>query len=643
MAQIKKLAPEVIQKIAAGEMVDRPGNIVKELVENALDAGADFISISIMDGGKTSIIVEDNGYGMNREDAVFCFEHHATSKLTHFDDLEMVNTYGFRGEALSSICSVSDVILITKTKDEKEKTKVHIKNHAVQEISSCVGPVGTTIEITNLFSAIPARKKFLKTESTENGHIMQLFYAHCFQSLSVHFNLIKDEKTVFSCSPVSTILDRYTQLEGFLQAEKMKIIAATTKNDITISGIISNTMFYSYDRSDIFIFVNKRWIKNIGLSRALINGYKNVLPPGKFPRAVLYIALDPHQVDINVSPKKDEVRFLHPKIVEQFIEETITKTLKEMFTPEIKQEHAFFNHNFLTKNIIHEIRPLNTFLGAPTAPTFLEVRTAPALRAPENSENIEQQIIEKNVLKNEFNQESVIQQKIEITDLICLGQFFNTYILAHDHEKLYIIDQHAAHERIMFEKLVKNNNELLAIHLTFPLLITFKKEEIERITSVAHLFSECGILIEKFDETHVVINATPAGISQHHIEKILQEFVVFLKEHSTLEKQEIHDKILYQLRSMISCKSAIKAGDFLEKIACINYFPIYPWYQTVFVALTAVQHCGKLRLQIWRKNLREVRYFFIFIIESIVHRKKHKKNKVALFYRYVIISVVHFC
>lgn len=557
MAHIKKLAPEVIQKIAAGEMVDRPASIVKELVENALDAGADYVSISILDGGKTSIIVQDNGRGMNREDAVFCFEHHATSKLVTFEELETVNTYGFRGEALSSICAVSDVLLTTKTKDEKEKTKVHIKNGVIQEVSSCAGAVGTGIEITNLFSTIPARKKFLKTETTETNHIMQLFYAHCFQSLSVHFNLIKDNKTVYSCSPVLTILDRYTQLEGFVHTEKMKIIEPVTKNNITISGIISNTILYSYDRSDIFIFVNKRWVKNIGLSRALINGYKNVLPPGKFPRAIVYITVDAHQVDINVCPKKDEVRFLHPKIIEQFIEETITTALQEIFPQEIKQKSAFSNHNFLIKTPGVFTPPLNTFGAISAPPTFSVSHNLPAS---------EKQILEKNILKDEFDQDKITQQKIEVVDLICLGQFFNTYILAHDHQKLYIIDQHAAHERIMFEKLVRNNNELLAIHLTFPLLITLKKEEIERIISAAHLFSQCGFLIEKFDETQLIITATPAGISQYSAEKILQEYLVLLKENCVLEKQEIQNKILYQLRAMISCKSAIKAGDFLEKI-----------------------------------------------------------------------------
>ena len=560
MPKIKKLSSEVIQKIAAGEIVERPGNIVKELVENALDADSSVISISVFDGGKTSIVVEDNGCGMSPEDAVLCFEHHATSKLEHFSDLEFVHTYGFRGEALSSICAVSSVTLTTKTKEEKEKTKVVAEGGIVKEISSCVGPIGTKIEITNLFSNIPARKKFLKKETTEMHHITQLFYAHCFQSLSVHFNLIKDNKTIFSCSPVLNLKDRYTQLEGFERSEKMKIIGQETKNNITISGIISDPMLYSYDRCDIFIFVNKRWVKNTGLSRAIINGYKNVLPSGKFPRAVLYITIDQTAIDINVSPKKEEVRFLHPKTVEQYIEEIVSKTLQQNFFIQEKQGIPIFDH-ILTSNTFSQN---NMFPDStPNQPYFLKEQVQKPITNVENNPSV---LLEQNYEHEKQIAEIKIQQKIAIPDLICLGQFFNTYILAADHEKLYIIDQHAAHERIMFEKIAARNNQLLAVHLTFPLLITFKKEDLGFLLQATSIFAQCGILIEQFDETQLIITATPATISHHHIEKVMQETVVLLKEHTAFEKEEIRDKILYQTRAIIACKAAIKAGDVLEKI-----------------------------------------------------------------------------
>jgi len=354
MQKIKKLTAQEARKIAAGEVVERPANIVKELVENSIDSGATTISIWIISAGKKLIRVVDNGCGMSKEDALICFEHHATSKITTIEDLNTLSTFGFRGEALSSISSVSKVTLITQSENDKEGTLVELEDGKIVNQQNVATSQGTDISIKDLFYNVPARLKFLKQDDTEWRQIVNLFCALALSYKEIHFKLFHDDKLVYNCPPSSDLKNKLVQLWDHNFAENMMELDMTDPSttlslrsgrtgqkdthselpasrvaegisrdkpfeQLSISGLISKNNFFRYNRSQIFFFVNGRWVKNNSLSKSLIKGYLNVLPQDRFPAAFIFISIDPTQIDVNIHPRKEEVQFLYPKKIEQLI------------------------------------------------------------------------------------------------------------------------------------------------------------------------------------------------------------------------------------------------------------------------------------------------------------------------------------
>src|SRR5579862_4426000 len=293
MAKIKQLPPHEAQKIAAGEVVERPANIVKELIENAIDANATRIAVYVEDGGKQLIRIVDNGCGMDTTDAQLCFDRHATSKITHVSELETIDTFGFRGEALASIASVSVITLMTKEEHALEGTKVIVNANSITGINSVACVTGTDITVQNLFFNVPARKKFLKATQTEWRAIQLLFNAFCFDYPHIHFLLFSESKQIFNCPTSTNLKNRALQIwesqsllrsasyEG--QANNHLLDVHVTEKDFSLSGVISDHQYYRYDRSSIYFFVNKRWVKNQHISNAFIKGYANVIPAGRYP------------------------------------------------------------------------------------------------------------------------------------------------------------------------------------------------------------------------------------------------------------------------------------------------------------------------------------------------------------------------
>ncbi len=324
MPRIHQLPPHEAQKIAAGEVVERPANALKELLENALDAGATQISVYIEDAGKQLIRIVDNGCGMSPEDAQLCYKLHTTSKVTSIDDLEKIQTFGFRGEALASISAVSKVTLITKEQEAQQGIKHALEQGNITKETTVPCTTGTDIQVHDLFYNIPARKKFLKKRETEWRHIIQLFQAFCLDYHVIHFKLFSEGKQVHNCPPAQNLTDRLTQLWGHSSAQHMIPVEKQHKQQsVTVTGAVSNHHYVRYDRNHLFFFVNKRWVKNHTLARALLKGYLNVLPPARYPAACIHIEIDPALVDINIHPRKEEVQFLHPRIVETLIQQAV--------------------------------------------------------------------------------------------------------------------------------------------------------------------------------------------------------------------------------------------------------------------------------------------------------------------------------
>ena len=569
MPKIKLLSPIEAQKIAAGEVIDRPVSIVKELVENAIDAQAQKISIFIEDGGKKLIRIVDNGCGMDKQDAQNCFKKHATSKITHINDLDTINTFGFRGEALASVAAISKVTLVTKLKDASEGIKISVIDGIIGDAKPVPANTGTDIAVQDVFYNIPARKKFLKKQETEWRHIMLLFQAFCLNYPSIHFSLFKEGKQILNCPPVKTISATMVQLFGANTAHSMLPIDAQ-RNDNTVSlvGLISNHQQFRYDRNNIFFFVNKRWVKNSKLTSALLKGYKNVLPHGKYPTACITISVDPTLVDINIHPRKEEVKFMHPRIVEQLITQTVTQQLEQNISTHINHGPRATSTNKFTPfdfNTLHTAQKNSTHTKTTRLPQDFVT--------PQNSTIAKTQLLTP-VKNNSIYQKNTVtpsqptlfehtQQKK--SDYHLIGHYHKTYILIEQKDGLFLIDQHAAHERILYELFEKNFQKVASTALVFPQIINISQENMHSIEPHLSIFKKNGIMIEPFGKTQLIIQATPSHVKNIALEDVVKQVISWINEYQHIQPDEFFTVINEKLRAQMACKAAIKAGDSLTR------------------------------------------------------------------------------
>src|ERR1700723_2681054 len=344
MSRIRILAENVANKIAAGEVVERPASVVKELLENAIDAGARSIRIETESGGKRLIRVTDDGCGMNNDDALLAFERHATSKLRTADDLLSISTLGFRGEALPSIASVSRLILETRDAEDNEGIRVEFAGGKLVSVKPAGVPVGTSISVSDIFYAVPARRKFLKTETTELGHIASLVTHYALAHPETHFLLKTPSQLIVDCAPVGTLSERVYQLFGRQALEELTeippnqrpVASVVADSDpegdlqaatLGVSGFASRPEVQRSNRNGIYIFVNRRLVRDRLLLHAIHEAYRNVTPPGGFPGVLLFLEMDCQEVDVNVHPAKIEVRFRHPQFVHDFTRDTLRHAL----------------------------------------------------------------------------------------------------------------------------------------------------------------------------------------------------------------------------------------------------------------------------------------------------------------------------
>ena len=575
MTKIKQLPPHEAQKIAAGQVVERPANIVKELIENALDAQATQISLYIEDGGKKLIRVIDNGYGMNSDDAQLCFAKHATSKITSVEQLETINTFGFRGEALASIAAVGKVTLLTKQSDTQQGTKIiieggHIKDHT---ITAC--KTGTDIAIHNLFYNIPARQKFLKKTQTEWRHIQQLFHAFCFAHPSIHFKLFSEDKPIYNYptaqfdereSHTNNIISRCTQIWEHNQAQHMLAINAEHSNTLKITGAISNHQHYRYNRNGILFFVNKRWIKNYSLSSALLKGYLNVIPPGRYPMAIINITVDPTTVDINIHPRKEEVKFIHPRRVEQLIKNAIKEVLEENLSNQIKQPVDFVPQ---TKNFGFDVPHTSPSFAYPHQPT------PPFAATPtkqEKKSTLPFEITHNKQFETKEYEQTIIQpqtpninQTTSTTSYNLIGQYKKTYLLIEKETGLFLIDQHAAQERILYELFSTRFQDIATTKLIFPQIINTTQDNIQTLEPHLTIFHRNGIGIEQFGTNQLKIESTPVHLKGQSLEDLVQQVIAWIQEYQSLDSDKFFNTINEKLHAQMACKAAVKAGDVLTQ------------------------------------------------------------------------------
>ncbi len=560
MGIIKRLSFHEAQKIAAGEVVERPANIVKELIENALDAHATHITLYIQDGGRELIRCVDNGCGMSAEDVLMSIEHHATSKLSTIADLESLETFGFRGEALSSISSVSTMSIATQQHGAQEGIQISLEYGALiqQEVASLA--CGTDIIITNIFSNIPARRKFLKTRETEWRAIYTLVQAIALAHQHISFMLYHDKQVILTARATDSLKERIAQIfDRNFSSQFLECSRHEPKSNIAISGGITHYQYQRYDRNQQFFFVNKRWIKNYKLGQALTKGFQNIMPPGKHPAGVIFIDLPLAEVDINVHPRKEEVSFLHPRLVELSIEKMIQQKLEDSTADRIQ----IYARQQETVKPAQSIAAPQVDSACNTTPSslFSNVQSARLEYAP----TFPSIPFQKPEIQQTFQPLEDVSFP-EKNNYTVIGQLLKTYLLLETAEGLLIIDQHAAHESVLYEQFSLASNEADRIQLLFPEIIQLNASDQKLILRSIPELNRLGITLEPTGETSVAIIETPLHLKNYNLTDLVYDLLAWIHESSTIDTDVWSNKISKKLYAMMACKAAVKAGDELSTL-----------------------------------------------------------------------------
>ncbi|OSX53685.1 DNA mismatch repair endonuclease MutL [Anoxybacillus ayderensis] len=565
MGKIRKLDDALANKIAAGEVVERPASVVKELVENAIDAHSTIIEVQLEEAGLAKIRVVDNGDGLEEEDCFLAFERHATSKIKDEADLFRIRTLGFRGEALPSIASVSHLELKTST-GEGPGTLLILKGGELVQNGRTSSRKGTDITVSHLFFNTPARLKYMKTIHTELGHVVDVMNRLALAHPHISFRLTHNGKQLFYTNGNGDVRQVLAAIYGFDVAKKMVAIHAETL-DFTIDGYVALPEVTRASRNYMTTIVNGRYIKNYPLYKAIEEGYHTLLPIGRHPIAFLNIVMDPLLVDVNVHPAKLEVRFSKEGELNELVQQTIRQAFqKKTLIPEVtapraektKTEQQTFSFEHIVKES-HIVPPRTTISHHEQGEKkeermVLEEREERVYEKDTKPIDVEP-IVENKHVADEANQE-------RIPPLYPIGQMHGTYILAQNENGLYIIDQHAAQERIKYEyfreKLATVTNELQP--LLIPLTLTYSSSEYVLIESYREQLAACGVFLEPFGHNSFIVRSHPQWFPKGEEATIIEEMI---KQVLTMKKVDIK-QLREKAAIMMSCKQSIKANQFLR-------------------------------------------------------------------------------
>lgn len=572
--KIFQMPDALANKIAAGEVVERPSSVVKELVENSIDAGSSWIKVELNEAGLEEIKIIDNGEGMAEDDVERAFLRHATSKIRNESDLFHVNTLGFRGEALASIASVSRLTIKTSQGDSAG-TFLSLEGGVVKERGKSDARQGTEITVSDLFYNTPARLKYMKTLHTELGHITDLLNRLALSHPEVRFEATHNGKPLFRTPGTGDMLQVISQIYGMGVARKMLPIEGETL-DFKISGYIAKPEITRASRNYISIILNGRYIKSIPLSQAIIRGYHTLLPIGRSPIAVIKIDMDPILVDVNVHPTKLEARFSKDKELFGLVEKLIQNTFRQTrLIPEIVQkpvekpkqsfQHAFdFNkNNNMLKETVDTTKQLDKF------PSYKTENSPEHVMENILVEEIESNELEENVSdKREINDdilvvnEEIIPSRERVPTMYPIGQLHGTYILAQNENGFYMIDQHAAQERIKYEffkkKLGRTSNEVQ--ELLIPLTFEFSKQESIFIEHYKNELEKVGLFFEDFGNQTYIIRSYPNWFPKGFEEEVIREMIEQIMQDEKINVESIREEAAI----LMSCKRSIKANHYLN-------------------------------------------------------------------------------
>lgn len=559
MSNIKVLSDNIINKIAAGEVVERPSSVVKELVENSIDSGAKNISVEIKGGGISYIRISDDGCGIKYDEVETAFLRHATSKISNEEDLSKISSLGFRGEALASIACVSKVEMITRTKDEEFGCIIKMDGGAVTDKNETGSPCGTIITVCNLFYNTPARLKFLKTESRETIYITNIMENMALSHPEIAFKYKNNDKFIFNTNGDNNLKSVIMSLFGRNTASNVLEINSSGAL-IGMHGYIGNSKIARGSRSLQSLFINGRYIKSRTVNAAIEAAYKSMITINKFPVYFIHLVVNPEFIDVNVHPSKMEIKFQD----EQEVFRAVYKCIRESITasdyvPDYSEEHedkSIFKPNVETKSInavqnyMKEVKDYDNTaadkipdnINATNNDTYIHTseKIADSEVAHESSENFE---------------------ICKIEPLSIVGQVHFTYIVAEGENEVYLIDQHAAHERVFYEKYMNDyeKSEIRSQILLAPIVVNMSAGQIENVMDNKESFKKIGFDIEEFGDDSLIIRSVPLLYGNPDYKKMFFEIV----DESELDKGNLLNcinKVIYTM----ACKSAVKAGDKLN-------------------------------------------------------------------------------
>jgi DNA mismatch repair protein MutL len=612
MGRIRILSDNVANKIAAGEVVERPASVVKELLENSLDAGAFDIRIDAENAGRRLLRIQDDGGGMLRDDALLAFERHATSKLSDVKDLLAISTLGFRGEALPSIASVSRLLLETRSAGEQTGTAVEFAGGKLLRCDEIARPAGTTITVRDLFFNVPARKKFLRSDQTELAHIGSLVTHYSLGHPNKRFELYHEGRELLGVTPVSTLRDRAFQVFGSEIMQDLVELAPRRFElrlpppyvppgaraaeplepetaEFVLEGLVSGPHVQKQNRNSVFLFVNGRLIRDKMLQHALIAAYHNLMPAGCYPFALLFLNCDPGEVDVNVHPSKTEVRFRHGSAVHDFVRDAVRDILMEsrpvssmplpptspIAAPQLPVQRAanlpFSEFSARVEAISFEPETIEAAVAVESAeapevritpsprPTEIPNHVAPispgtrARRIPDTHGALDQ-------LATDWDR---VDSLAALPDLRPLGQLHDSFIVAAGRDGLWIVDQHVAHERVLFEQILRQRaaGSVEIQQLLMPLVLQLSPAQQIEYARIADELNAHGLDTEPFGQRTIAIKAAPAGVGTADIEKIVFEILEIAE--SELRSASL-DEIRRNVCATIACRAAIKINTKLE-------------------------------------------------------------------------------
>lgn len=530
MSVIKEMSENLANKIAAGEVIEKCSSVVKELVENSIDANASIIKISLEKGGLSKITVTDNGIGMDHTDALMCFKRHATSKIYRDDDLYFINTLGFRGEALPSIASVSEITLITTKKEVG--TKIVIKGGKVLTDELADARIGTKVTVENLFYNTPARLKYLKSENTELNNIVTFIEKLAMAKPNISFTLTNNDNVIVKTSGSNDLLKTIHEIYGVATSSKM-IKIKNMNDDFIIEGYISKPEILKANRNHLTTIVNGRVVRNMEINKAINDAYYTYKPDGKYPVVILNIEIDPTMVDVNIHPTKQDIKISKINSLYDLIYNTIKDALYQtLLIPEI---------NIAKEDSLEEIIPSNFTTEKVTRENIQVVQT------------------EMDLVTGEVNNKNVELKSLALYPVgLCLG----TYIVAENDEGIYLIDQHAAQERVNYENYLANlkKEKTSVINMLVPVTIELSASDYLKLKDKINILEEMGFIWEEFGINTICIKAHPFWLKKDYEEESIRKIIDLIISLDNFDEIKFRENVAITL----ACKMAIKANEHIS-------------------------------------------------------------------------------